>query len=126
MIDSIVHNDITETEELNEKTDKREKPKDAAAVIKQYEDIIRTKKKNIISILYHQEKVFKRFKDKEKFIKLVNEFKIHKSTITFKINIFKLADKHPKLMKSATGLGFLKNYYKDIKQICKENSKEFE
>ena len=44
----------------------------------------------------------------------------------FKINIFKLADKHPKLMKSSRGLGFLKNYYKDIKQICKENSKEFE
>ena len=44
----------------------------------------------------------------------------------FKINIFKLADKHPKLMKSSIGLGFLKNYCKDIKQICKKNSKEFE
>ena len=78
MIDSIVYNDITETQELNEKADKVEKPEDAAAVIKQYEDILRTKK-NIISIAYHQGKVFKRFKDKEKFIKLVNEFKIHKS-----------------------------------------------
>ena len=95
------------------------------AVIKQYEDV-RTKKKNIISIPYHQGKIFKRFKDKEKFIKLVNEFKVHKSTIIFKINIFKLIDKHPKLMKSSMTLGFLKNYYKDIKQICKENSNEFE
>ena len=75
MIDSIVNNDIIETKELNEKADKVEKAEDAAAVIKQYEDIIRTKKKNIISIAYHQGKVFKRFKDKEKFIKLVNEFK---------------------------------------------------
>ena len=29
-------------------------------------------------------------------------------------------------MKSSIGLGFLKIYYEDIKQICKENSKEFE
>ena len=34
-------------------------------------------------------------KDKEKFIKLVNEFKVHKSTIIFKMNIVKLIDKHP-------------------------------
>ena len=106
MIDSIVNHDIIETQELNEKADRLEIPEDAAAVIKQYEDIIRTKKKNIISIAYHQGKVFKRFKDKEKFIKLVNEFKVHKSTIIFKINIFKLIEKYPKLMKSSIGLGF--------------------
>ena len=29
-------------------------------------------------------------------------------------------------MKSSIGLDLLKNYYKDIKQICKENSNEFE
>ena len=28
-------------------------------------------------------------------------------------------------MKSSIGLGFLKNYYKDIKEICNENAKEF-
>ena len=126
MIDSIVNHDIIETQELNEKADRLEIPEDAAAVIKQYEDIIRTKKKNIISIAYHQGKVFKRFKDEEEFIRLVNEFKVHRSTIIFKINIFKLIGKYPKLMKSSIGLGFLKNYFKDIKQICEENSKEFE
>ena len=56
----------------------------------------------------------------------MNEFKVHKSTIIFKINIFKLIDKHPKLMKSSITLGFLKIYYKDVKQIYKENSNEFE
>ena len=124
LIDSIVNNDIIETQELNEKADKVQKPEDAAAVIKQYEGIIRTKKKNIISIAYHQGNVFKRFKNKEKFIRLVNEFKVHKSTIIFKINIFELIGRYPKLMKSSIGLGFLKNYYKDIEQICEENSKE--
>ena len=124
---------MVETEELNKMAEEVEKSgccyrkiEDVAAVTKQYEDIIRSKKKGIISIAYYQGKVFKRFKDKERFIKLVNEFKVHKSTIIFKINIFKLIDKHPKLMKSSMTLGFLKNYYKDIKQICKENSNEFE
>ena len=125
MVDSIFNNDIIEAEELNEEADKEEKPEDAAAIIKQYEDIIRTKKNNIISIAYHQEKVFKRFKDKKTFIKLVNEFEVHKSTIIFKMNIVKLIDKHPILMKSSMTLGFLKNYYKDIKQICKENPNKF-
>ena len=84
----MVNNDIIENDELNEKTDKVEKPEDAATVVKQYENIIRTKKKGIISIAYHPGSVFKRLKDKEKFIRLVNEFKAHKSTTTFKINIF--------------------------------------
>ena len=75
LIDSIFNNDIIETEELNEKADKVEKLEGAAAIIKQYEDNIRTKKKNI-SIAYHQGKVFKRLKDKEKFIKQVNVFKV--------------------------------------------------
>ena len=57
---------------------------------------------------------------------MVSKLKIHKSTIIFKINIFKLIDKHPKLMKWSITLTFLKNYFKDIKQIYKENSSEFE
>ena len=121
MIDTIVNNDITETEteELNQKANKAEKPEEDAAVIQTYKDIICIKKKNIISIAYHQGKVFKQSKDKGKFIKQVMEFKVHKSTIIFKINIVKLIDKHPKLIKSSTTLRFLKNYYKDIKQFVK-------
>ena len=125
LIKSMVNNDLIETDELNKKADKVEKPENAAAVIKQYKEIIRTKKKGIISIAFHQGKLFKKFKDKVKFIKLVNEFKVHKITIIFKINIFKLNEKYPKLTKSSIGLGFLKNYYKDIKEVCNENSNEF-
>ena len=93
LIELMVINDVTETQELNKKAEEVQKPEDAAAVIKQYEEIIRKKKKGIISIAYHQGKVFKRFKDKEKFIKLVNELKVHKSTIIFKINIYRLCEK---------------------------------
>ena len=93
LIELMVNNDAVETQELNKKAEEVNKLKDAAAIIKQFEDIIRTKKKGIISIAYHQGKVFKKFKGKEKFIKLVKELKVHKTTIIFKIKIFKLCEK---------------------------------
>ena len=80
----MVINDVAETEELQKRAEEVQKP-DATAVIKQYEDIIRTKEKGIISIAYHQGKMLKKFKDDEKFIRLVNEFKVHKNAIVFKI-----------------------------------------
>ena len=75
---------------------------------------------------FHQGQILKRFKEKEKFAKLVNELGIHKTTIIFKINVFKLCEKYPKLLKSSKGLGFFKNYHKDIKAICKENEEDFQ
>ena len=93
---------------------------------KQDKDIIKTKKKGIINVTFHQGQIFKRFKEKEKFAKLVSELGIHKTTIIFKINVFKLCKKYPKLLKSSIGLGFFKNYHKDIKAICEENEKDFQ
>ena len=86
---------------------------------------LRTKRNVTISVAYHQGKVFSRFQEKEKFVRLVADFGVHKSNLIFKINLFKLLDKYPKLMKSSFTLSFSKNYFRDIKQICKE-SKEFE
>ena len=53
LIDSLVNNDTTETEELNERADRVKKPEDAAYIIKQYEKVLRTKKKGIMSVTYH-------------------------------------------------------------------------
>ena len=53
LIKSMVNNDLVDTDQLKKKADKVEKPEDAAAFIKQYEDIIRTKKKGVISIAYY-------------------------------------------------------------------------
>ena len=89
------------------------------------ESIIRTKTKGIIRIAYHQGKVFKKFKDKEKFITLINKLGIHKTTMIFKININKLCERNSKLLKSSIGLRFLKTHYKDIREICNENEQEF-
>ena len=94
-------------------------------MIQTYENIIRTKKKGIISIAYHQGKVFKKFKDEEKFLTLVSRLGIHKNTMIFKINVRKLCEKHLKLLKSSIGLGPFKNHHKDIKEICMENAQEF-
>ena len=65
----------------------------SAEIIRQYEDIIKMKKKGIINVAFHQGQIFKRFKEKEKFAKLVSELGIHKTTIIFKINVFKLCEK---------------------------------
>ena len=94
--------------------------------MRQYEDIIKTKKKGIINVAFHQGQIFKRFKEKEKFAKLVSELGIHKTTIIFKINVFKLCKKYCKLLTSSIGLGFFKDYHKGIKAICKENEKDFQ
>ena len=137
LIESFVINEVVETDELNKQADKQKKfkalrklqrwfkstktslEKKAAKMIRKYENIIRTKKKGIINIAFHQGKVFKKFKDKEKFITLVSQLGIHKTTIIFKINIYKLCEK---LLKSSIGLGFLKNHFKDILEICSENA----
>ena len=125
LLESIIIDRNLELENLNKEVEEICEPEKAAEVIKRYEDIIKTKKKGIINVAYHQGQVFKRFKEKEKFAKLVSELGIHKTTIIFKINVFKLCKKYPKLLKSSIGLGFFKNYHKDIKAICEENEKDF-
>ena len=69
MIESITTNNTVEIEELNERAERVEKPEYAADIIKEYEQILRTKRKGIISIAFHQPKVFKCFKKREKLYK---------------------------------------------------------
>ena len=56
LIDSIINSDIIETEELNEKADEVEKSEDAATIIKQYKEIIRTKRKTFYASRIIKEK----------------------------------------------------------------------
>ena len=71
-------------------------------------------------------KIFKGFKEKEKFKEMVGKFSIHKSTIIFKINFSKLIEKYPKLKRSSMTWTFLKNYLKDIKKVREDNLGDFE
>ena len=126
LLDFMIIDENLEFDDLNKETEEIQDSEKAAEIIKRFEDVIRTKKKGIINVVFHQGQILKRFKEKEKFAKLVNELVIHKTTIIFKINVFKLCEKYPKLLKSSIGLGFFKNYHKDIKAICKENEKDFQ
>ena len=76
--------------EFKQRMEEVQDPEKAAKIIKRYEDIIKTKRKGIINVSYHQGQVIKRFKEKKKSAKLVNKLRIHKTTILFKINVFKL------------------------------------
>ena len=59
LLESIVINEVVESEDLNRQVEEVQDPEEAAKVIWKYENIIRTKKKGIISIAYHQGNVFK-------------------------------------------------------------------
>ena len=100
---------MVEIEELKEQAGIVDNPEDAADLIRKYEEILRTKRQGIFSVAYHQGKVFSRFQEKEKFVRLVADFGVHKGTITFKINVFRLLDKYPRLKKSLVTLSFMKN-----------------
>ena len=110
LLDSMTIGEIVEFDDLNKEAEEIQDPEKAVIIIERYENIIKTKRKGIINVAYHQGQVFKRFKEKEKFAKLVSELGIHKTTIICKINVFKLCKKYPKLLTSSVGLGFFKNY----------------
>ena len=125
LLDSITIDEVLECEDLNKETEEVQDLERAAKIIKRYEDIIKTKNKGIINVAYHQGQVFKGFKEKEKLAKLVSELGIHKTTIIFRINVFKFCKKYPKLLRSSIGLGFFKNYHQEIKATGEEHKKYF-
>ena len=84
LLDLITIDEVFECEDLNKEAKKGQDLERAAKIIKRYEDIIKTKNKGIINVVYHQGQAFKRFKEKDKFTELVNELGIHKNTIIFK------------------------------------------
>ena len=88
-MESITIDNAVEMEDLIKLAEKVQKPEEAIDIIKQYEEVLRAKKKGIISVANYQGKIVKRFK-KEKFMQMVSNLKIHKSTLIFKINVFKL------------------------------------
>ena len=85
LLELIVINEFMESEDLNRQAEEVEDLEEAAKVIQKYENIIKTKKKGIVSIAYNQGKVFKKFKDKEKFNTLVSRLGIRKNTIIFRL-----------------------------------------
>ena len=80
--------------------------------------------------------IFQRFKEKDKFTKMITEFGISRSTVSFKIMINKYKyqevligswalNKYFKLKNSSLSLYFLKKNMRIIEKICKEIAREF-
>ena len=100
---------------------------EAVEVANVMEKVIRSNECCILWLAYQQGKIFEKFKANDKLINLVNNFKINRSAMPFKISIVKFRNKYPKMKKSSLSLHyFLKNNFKIIKEICHENASEFE
>ena len=56
---------------------------------------------------------------------MVSKFGVGKSTIVFKIALFKLINNYLKIKNSFLSLHYFKKYFKTIREICKENASEF-
>ena len=104
LLDSMTIDEIVAFDDLNKEAEKIEDLEKAVEIIKRYEDIIKTKNKGIINVAYHQGQVFKRFKEKKRFAKLISG--IHKTIIIFRINIFKLCKKTPQIIEIFYRFGF--------------------
>ena len=107
-MDLLIYKESIDTEDLNERANIVESYEEGVDYIKEYKDIIKTNKKSIIFFAYQQDEVFRKFKENRKFKSLVEQFKITKGTIIFRMNIVKLVDKYPKTMTSSVTLNFLK------------------
>ena len=92
----------------NENTNMQEKVngctanKDALKVIQgscaqEFEDIIKSKKNDIIWLFYYQDQIFQKFKEKESFLSMNLKLNVSKSTIIFKIALSKLIEDYPKV-----------------------------
>ena len=98
---------------------------DAVKAIQEFEEIVKNKKSDIIWLAYYQGQIFKKFKEKERFISMVLKFTVSKSTIMFKIALRKLIDDYPKIKNSLLSLHYFKKHLKMIREIYKENASEF-
>ena len=93
-------------EKWNENTDMQEKvkcttnEKDAVKVVQEFQEIIKNKKRDILWLAYHQGQIFQKFKEKERFIKMVLKFDIIKLILVLKIVLSKPIDNYPKNKKT--------------------------
>ena len=125
--DSIANGKKNENTDIEEMTNNcTESEEDAAKVIHEFEEIIKNKKSDIVWLAYHQGKIFQKFRSKERFVNdMVSEFKVRKSTAVFKIALSRLIDEYPNIKDSLLSLHYFKKHLKLIKEVCKENAREF-
>ena len=70
LLESMIISEVAESKELNEEAEKMQEHEKAVMIIKQYEDIIKTKKKSIINVAYYQGSFLKDLKKRENLLNL--------------------------------------------------------
>ena len=73
-MDSRFYNENIVREDLNKRVNIVANYEEAMNIIKKYEGVIKTNKKNIIFFAYQQSRVFRNFKENRKFKSLVEQF----------------------------------------------------
>ena len=114
----IINSKNHDNTEINEKGKMIERPEYSAKVFHEFEKIIRSNKKNIVWLPNQQGIKFQKFKQKEKFTKMITEFGLSRSIISLKIAIAGLINKCPKMKNASLSPYFLKKHIKVIKAIC--------
>ena len=117
--------DECENDGLNRGATNAKSYQEAQPTIKEYETIIQRHKRDMLSVACRQGCVFKEFKESNEFLDTRKKSRISISTINFKANLTNILVEFPKLKKSSLSLHFFKNYFKTIKETCKESGEEF-
>ena len=118
ILQSLLEGGRYENGKLNEKADEVKIYEKAIPIAKEDETIIKTQ--SMLNVVLIQGRALKTFKDSDKFLNMVKEPGVRKSTVYFKNNLIKKLDKYPKLKNLPLSLNTFKDYADIIKKICKK------
>ena len=76
--ESIINRKNNENTEIQEKVSNVTASKDAVKVVKEFDQIIKNKKGDIMSLAYHQGQLFQNFKEKKRFLRMFSQFGVGK------------------------------------------------
>ena len=85
-MEPLVYTENIVTKHLNEWANIVESCEEAMDIIKEYKDITKANKKNIMFFTYQEGKVFRKFKENKKYKSLAEQYKITQGTIIFQVN----------------------------------------
>ena len=68
LLESMIIDEVVEYEHLKREAGEIQDPEKAAEIIKRYDDIIKTKKKGIINVAFHQRQVLKDLKKRKSLL----------------------------------------------------------
>ena len=61
-------------------------------MVQEYEIIFRSQKKRILIVVFCQGKIFKRFKDSGRFVKMTKEIRVSQSTVYFNSKLWGISE----------------------------------